>query len=232
MNTLIAFVLWCVAQPAAHTTADPKPVPVTGVVVESSGQPVSGADVWLVDALTADEDRRFGLELIWSSPTKASEGSIPIHVHGRTDAAGRFTLGLPPEIVVRRVPPMLAVWAVSNGPDPRTTSRLLPRIILADDPPLRLELSAPMRTQIIVSDRTHRPVARAKVGGYVGSGQGGRAEVGCDAEGRVQNPTAIAAGPLTLMLAFDRESGTRLRGEPPQKLLVNSNSATQVTIPL
>src|ERR1700728_2360537 len=152
MNTLIALVLWCVAPPPAQTTADAKPVPVTGVVVGSSGQPVSGADVWIVDALTADEDRRFGMELIWSSRTKASEGTIPVVVHGRTDSAGRFTLELSSEIIARRVPPVLAVWAATSGPTSRTTCRLLPRIILADDPPLRLELGEPVRTRIIVTD--------------------------------------------------------------------------------
>ena len=102
MTTLIALILCFVAPPAAHATADPKPVPVAGVVVEPSGQPVSGADVWLVNARTADEDRHFGLELIWSSRTRASEGTIPVVVHGRTDSAGRFTLELAPEITAAR----------------------------------------------------------------------------------------------------------------------------------
>ena len=62
MNILMALVLSCGAEPAASTTADFKPVPVSGVVVEPSGRSVSGADVWLVDALSADEDRRFGME--------------------------------------------------------------------------------------------------------------------------------------------------------------------------
>ncbi len=43
---------------------------------------------------------------------------------------------------------------------------------------------------------------------------------------------AIAVGPLTLMLVFDREHGTHLRGEPPRKLLVRADRATEVTIPL
>ena len=38
--------------------------------------------------------------------------------------------------------------------------------------------------------------ATIQVGGYAGSGQGGRADVGCDAEGRFEIP-AIAAEPLT-----------------------------------
>ena len=73
--------------------------------------------------------------------------------------------------------------------------------------------------------------ATTQVGGYAGSGQGGTAEVGCNAEGRFEIPE-IAVGPLTLMLTFDRENGTRLRGEPPQRLLVNAGRMSQVTIPL
>ncbi len=64
--------------------------------------------------------------------------------------------------------------------------------------------------------------ATTKVGGYAGSGQGGRAEVGCDAEGRFEI-AEIAAGPLSLILMFDRENGTRLRGEPPRRLVVDAS---------
>ncbi|MGO9920301.1 MAG: hypothetical protein ACLQIB_37120, partial [Isosphaeraceae bacterium] len=60
MNTSIAVVLSYVALSAVSTSADPKPVPITGIVVETSGRPATGADVWIVDALTADEGRRFG----------------------------------------------------------------------------------------------------------------------------------------------------------------------------
>jgi protocatechuate 3,4-dioxygenase beta subunit len=73
--------------------------------------------------------------------------------------------------------------------------------------------------------------ATTQVGGYVGSGQGGSAKVSCDAHGRFEIP-AIAAGPCTRMLVFDRENSTPLRGEPPQKVLVRADQTTQVTIPL
>ncbi len=97
----------------------------------------------LSTVLGSDEDRRFGMELIWSSRTRPSEGATPVLVHGRSDAAGRFTLELPPEVVARRVPPLLAIWTASNGDDRRVASRLLPRIVLTDDPPVRLELASP-----------------------------------------------------------------------------------------
>ncbi len=329
MSPSIALVLSYVALSAAPTSADPKPVPITGIVVEPSGRLATGADVWLVDALTADEGRRFGMELVWSSQANPSEGTIPVLVHGRTDAAGRFTLELSPEVVARRVPPVLAIWTATTGADPRIASQLLLRIGGAGEPPLRLEPAAPSRIQIIVLDAAQRPLTQARiipsrasdipvpeplglalaattddrgiavvsglvpdeirvaapgfgaqtitipdskiqgdtdrtvtvtlapvgrvvgrlvaprnepikgvtvrattqVGGYIGSGQGGSAEVSCDAEGRFEIP-AIAAGPLTLLLVFDRENGTPLRGEPPQKLLVNAGQATQVTIRL
>ncbi|MFI5459602.1 MAG: hypothetical protein ACHRXM_29610 [Isosphaerales bacterium] len=334
MNASIALFLSYVALSAVPTSADPKPVPITGIVVEPSGRPAPGADVWLVDALTADQGRRFGMEAIWSSQAKPSEGTIPVLLHGRTNPAGRFTLDLTPEIVARRVPPVLAIWTATSGPDPRLASQLLPRIGLAGEPPLRLEPASPMRTEITVLDPAQSPLAHARiipsrasdipvpdplgvalaattdpkgrafvsglvpdeirveapgfgaqtmtipgsripdsriqgetdrtitvtlapvgrvegrlvaprnepikgamlrattqVGGYAGSGQGGSAEVSCDAQGRFDIP-AIAVGPLTLMLVFDRENGTPLRGEPPQKLLVSAGRATQVTIPL
>ncbi len=334
MNASIAVALTYVTLSAVSTAADPKPVPIAGIVVETSGRPATGADVWIVDARTADESRRFGMEVIWSSRAKPSEGTIPVLLHGRTDAAGRFTLDLPPEVVARRVPPVLAIWTATAGPQPRLASRLLPRIALADEPPVRLQAALPTRTQITVLDAGQSPLARARiipsrasdiplpeplglalasttngngrafvsglvpdeirveapgfgvqtiaipdsripgfkiqgdtdhtitvtlahvgrvvgrlvvprnelikgvmvrattqVGGYAGSGQGGSAEVSCDAQGRFEIP-AIAAGPLTLMLVFDRQNGTPLRGEPPQKVLVRADQTTQVTIPL
>ncbi len=334
MNTSIAVALSYLTLLATSTSADPKPVPITGIVVETSGRPATGADVWIVHALTADEGRRFGMEVIWSSRAQPSDGTVPILLHDRTDAAGRFTLELPPEVVMRRVPPVLAIWTATAGPNTRLASRLLPRIALADEPPLRLEAATPRRSQISVLNPSQTPLAHARiipsrasdipvpeslgvalavttdakgcalvsglipdeirveapgfgvqtiairdsqspnfkthddsnctitvtlahvgrvvgrleaarnepikgvmvrattrVGGYIGSGQGGSAEVSCDAQGRFEIP-AIAAGPLTLMLVFDREHGTPLRGEPPQKVLVRADQTTQVTIPL
>ena len=339
MNTASALILSCLLLSTGPTSTDPKPVLITGVVVERSGQPAAGADVWLVEALTADQDQRFGMEVIWSGPARPSEGTIPVLVHGHADGAGRFTLELSSEIVARRVPPLAVIWAATARPHPRLASRLLPRIGLAAEPPVRLELASPLRTQITVLDPAQIPFARARivpsrasdvpvpealglalsattdangravisglvpdeirvdapgfgtqtltipgsrmpdtkapdskiqgdtdrvmtvtlarvgrvvgrlaapgnepikgaivraatqVGGYAGSGQAGSAEVGCDEEGRFNIP-AIAAGPLTLTLLFDREHGTPLRGEPPQKLLVNADRATEVTIPL
>ena len=339
MNTAIALILSCLLLSTAPTSTDPKPVVITGIVVERSGQPAAGADVWLVEALTADEDRRFGMEVIWSGPARPSEGTIPVLVHGRADAAGRFTLELSSEVVARHAPPLVVIWTATTGPHPRLASRLLPRIGLAAEPPVRLELAPPLGTQITVLDPARTPTrpcqdrsqpgercsrsrsarprpfghnrcqracchfrprarrdpcrrtrlwnpdnhdpgsrmpdtkapdskiqgdtdrtitvtlapvgrvvgrlaaprnepikgvivrAATQVGGYAGSGQAGSAEVGCDEEGRFDIP-AIAAGPLTLLLVFDREHGTPLRGEPPQKLLVSADRATEVTIPL
>jgi hypothetical protein len=88
MNVPIALVLSYVTLSAIPTSADPKPVPITGIVVETSGRPAAGADVWLVNALTADEGRRFGMEVIWASRAKPSEGTSSVLVHASTDTAG------------------------------------------------------------------------------------------------------------------------------------------------
>ena len=142
---------------------DPKPIPIIGVVVDHSGQPVIGADVWLAESLAADEGRRSGRELWWSAGTKPDQDTAPILVHARTDATGRFTLELPAEAVARRSPPAPALWAATTGQDTRIAFRRLPRIVLADDPPVRIELGPPAHAAITVLAPDQGPVAGARV---------------------------------------------------------------------
>ena len=72
---------------------------------------------------------------------------------------------------------------------------------------------------------------RSKVAGYEGSGIVGEAEAACDPSGRFEVPT-IAAGLLTLELAFDCEKGTTLRGDPPRGLVLAAGSTVEAAIPL
>ncbi|HZW32910.1 MAG TPA: hypothetical protein VFF52_19500, partial [Isosphaeraceae bacterium] len=142
---------------------DPKPIPMTGAVVDHSGHPVAGADVWLAEAIAVDEGRRAGMELWWSMNTKPHEGTAPIQVHARTEVTGRFTLELPVEAVARRSPPALAIWAASAGPNARVAFRSLPRVVLTDDPPVRIVLGPSAHAAITVLAPDQKPVAGARV---------------------------------------------------------------------
>ena len=143
---------------------DATPVPVRGVVVDDSMRPVAGADVWLADAMPSDEGRRFGVQLWWSSLSGPGEGVPPVLIAGRTDAAGAFSLELPAEAASRRSPPALAVWA-ANGREKglRVAFRRLPRIVLPDDPPLRIELGSPTHAELTVLAPGREPAAGARI---------------------------------------------------------------------
>ena len=118
MNTAIALILSYVLLLTPPASTDSKPFVITGVVIERSGQPAAGAHIWLVEAITADQDQRFGMEVIWFALAKPSEGTIPVLIHGRADAAGRFSLDLPPEAVARHAPHR---W--SSGAQPPVPTR-------------------------------------------------------------------------------------------------------------
>ncbi len=142
---------------------DPKPVPIVGTVVDGSGAPVAHANVWLAEATNPDEGRQVGVELFYAPLTGPSEGAPSILVHTRTDAAGRFTLEVPAEVVARRTPPALAVWAAAVGKGARVAWHRLPRIVLPDDPPGRIEFGAPGQTPIHVLGPDDKAIAGAKV---------------------------------------------------------------------
>ncbi len=137
---------------------DPKPVPINGTVVDGSGAPVANADVWLAEAIAPADGRRTGSELLDPDLTKQADGTTPALAHTRADAAGRFALEVPAEAAARRSPTPMAIWAAVTGKDARVARHRLPRIVLADDPPLRIELAPP------AARRDHRPRARSEAG--------------------------------------------------------------------
>ena len=71
-----ALLLIALASALAQLPAspDPKPVPITGIVVDDSGRPVANADVWLAEAIPPDEGRRFGMELWYVVPHRPGRG--------------------------------------------------------------------------------------------------------------------------------------------------------------
>jgi hypothetical protein len=161
----IASILFALTSTLAQLpqSPDPKPVPVIGAVVDDSGRPVAGAEIWLTDALPPDLGRRFGMELWWAVLSGPGEGTSPILLHARTGADGQFSLEVPAEAVARRSAPPLVVWAATTGRDPRVASRRLPRVVLADDPPVRIELGTAARADFTILTLDRRPVAGARV---------------------------------------------------------------------
>ena len=92
-----------------------------------------------------------------------TRGRTPVLVHARTDAAGRFTIDVPAEAVARRSPVPMAIWAAATGKDARVAWHRLPRIVLADDPPVRIELGPAAHAEIAVLGPDRKPVAGARV---------------------------------------------------------------------
>src|SRR5262249_6835726 len=72
-------------------------------------------------------------------------------------------LDVPAEVVARRSPTPLVVWAASLGKDARLAWHHLPRIVLADDPPVRIELKPPVHTRITMLGPDQKPGAAARV---------------------------------------------------------------------
>src|SRR5947209_3080599 len=95
---------------------DTGPIPVAGVVVDSSQKLIVGADVWLARAARAKDDSKSGMELFWAGRAYDDDpGETSAVAHARSDAQGRFRFEVPTEIAARPVPVPLVVWAVSPG---------------------------------------------------------------------------------------------------------------------
>ena len=138
-GTAILAILALTQLPASP---DPKPVPIAGVVVDATGRPVAGAEVWLAEAVPPAEGRRAGPELLAPVAPGPVAGEAPAMAHARTDADGRFAVEVPAEVVARPSPPSLVIWAAALGQGPRVAWYRLPGVALADDPPVRITLGA------------------------------------------------------------------------------------------
>jgi protocatechuate 3,4-dioxygenase beta subunit len=176
----ILLTLLTLASAQLPPSPDPGPIPIAGVVVDAASRPMADVDVWLAEALPPEDLRRAGRDLSWSALLGLGEDATPLLVHARTDARGRFALDAPAEAVARRSPTPLAVWAAAGpvvvqasppapgagqrpAPPARVAFRRLPRIVLADDPPVRLELGPPARAEITLLAPGGKPVAGARV---------------------------------------------------------------------
>ena len=159
-GTAILAILALTQLPASP---DPKPVPIAGVVVDATGRPVAGAEVWLAEAVPPAEGRRAGPELLAPVAPGPVAGEAPAMAHARTDAGGRFAVEVPAEVVARPSPPSLVIWAAALGQGPRVAWYRLPGVVLADDPPVRITLGAPAHSQVRIIDADRKPVAGARV---------------------------------------------------------------------
>ncbi|MHB1557921.1 MAG: carboxypeptidase regulatory-like domain-containing protein [Isosphaeraceae bacterium] len=161
----ILLAMMVLAQAQAPVSADLKPIPVAGVVVDSSDRPVAGAEVWLAPAGSLDEGRQAGMELWYRYSTTLDEGAATILVHGRSGEDGRFSLEVPAEVIAMRSPPPLAVWAIAgDGASRRVGFRRIPRVVLADDPPARVVVESPaLDAPVVVRTPEGKPVGGARV---------------------------------------------------------------------
>jgi protocatechuate 3,4-dioxygenase beta subunit len=144
---------------------DPKPLPISGVVVDRSGTPIANAKVWLIEEMTPEDDRPIGFEergpvSTWSNDRDRTPSIL---VHTRTDAAGRIQLEVPAEAVARRSPRPMALWAAVVGKEARVAWHPLSRVVLADDPPVRIELNSPARAEVSLLGPDREPVAGARI---------------------------------------------------------------------
>ena len=108
---LAPLLLWLFAQPAIDAAKPASPA-LAGVVVDSAGKPLAGADVWLSSGLPPSGERPLIGGVMWSrsgrTPVVEYRAAL---AHAQTDSDGHFRLELPDEIVRSQEPLPVAVWA-------------------------------------------------------------------------------------------------------------------------
>ena len=158
---ILATVLLSVIVPAQLAPSpDPKPLPISGVVVDTAGKPVAGAEVWLADGIAARDYRVFGDEMFLEPLTEPGEGLAPVLVHARTDQAGKFSVEAPVSYTARRWRSPLVLFATSAT---ARAIRRLPIVLGPDQSPVTITLGAAPATELTVVDPQGKPVAGAKV---------------------------------------------------------------------
>ncbi len=143
-------------------SADPRPIPISGVVVDPAGKPAADVTVWLIDGLPPGERRLFGRELSWMDPFSRQGGGLPpVCLETRTHADGKFTLDIPAEFAARRWPSPLALVAVRPGNG--LVIKRLPVPLRSELTQVNVALAAPERTEIRVLDPAGKPVVGAVI---------------------------------------------------------------------
>jgi hypothetical protein len=140
---LVALVL-CAFFQAPHPQAPPPLTaePLVGVVVGEDGEPRAGVEVLLSSgSLPASTQPVLGMALWTERARPPFADERPVLGRTRTDAAGRFRLNLPDEVVRSQEPLAVALWAYQEGG--RAAFERLPWAIPAPAEPVRLVLRAP-----------------------------------------------------------------------------------------
>jgi hypothetical protein len=154
--TFVLFALAQVAQPSPH--ADP----LRGLVVDASGKPLGGVDVWLSNGLPPSGERPLIGGVLWMGSGRASLGdSRGALAHTRTGNDGQFRLELLDEIVRSQEPLPVALWARVGGE--RIASRRLPWAIPAPGEPIRLVVEKPTASGFRLLGPDGAPEAGARV---------------------------------------------------------------------
>jgi len=158
MTLLVSLALTAQLMPSA----DPRPMPIAGVVVDPSGKPAPDVAVWLIDGLAPGVCHRLGLELFWMEPYARRSEDLPrISLEVRTDAAGNFAVEVPAEFAARRWQGPLAL--VAYKPGMQVALQRLPAPLGLARSPSRLALSALEGATFRVLDPAGNPVAGAKI---------------------------------------------------------------------
>ncbi len=214
-------------------SADPRPIPITGVVVDPAGKPAADVAVWLIDGLSPRAFRRFGDEFFLEPYTRRGEGLPPVRLQTRTDPGGKFALDLPAEFAACRWQSPLALVAIKPGL--RAGLRRLHVPPSLEHSAVKMVLEAPAGTEIQVLDPEGKPVAGTNVfpsalddvpiPDALGRQLGGT----CDCQGRVVLPLVPrsllreilidAPGFGWQRIRIDREDATILRLAPVGRLM-------------
>ncbi len=160
---LVALVVFVLAQPAdSHPSAVLAAAPITGVVVDADGKPVSGVDVMLSSGLPPSGERTFRGWALWragsQSPVMAPR---PVLARARSDADGHFRIDVPVEMVRSQEPLPVALWA--NGAGVPVASQRLPWATPGPEEPIRLALEKPVAARFRVVGPDGTPDAGAFV---------------------------------------------------------------------
>lgn len=142
-------------------SADPRPIPISGVVLDAAGKPAAEVDVWLIDALTPDAFRLCGDEVGREPFGEANWGLPPVVLSTRTDATGRFSLQVPAGFAARRwqCPLALVVFKAGTG----IITNRLSAPLSAEYPDVRLTLAPAVEGKVLIVDPQGKPVAGAEV---------------------------------------------------------------------
>ncbi len=158
---ILATVLLSVIVPAQLAPSpDPRPLPVSGTVVDTAGKPVAGVEVWLADGIAPRDHRVFGDEIRLEPFTDPGEGLKPVLVHATADRDGKFSVEAPVSYTARRWRSPLVLFAKSGA---ARAIRRLPTVLGPDQFPVTITLKAAPPTELTVVDPQGNPVVGARV---------------------------------------------------------------------